>query len=740
MKTRKTFSKKLLLLFSVAAISTYGILLACGGFDFSDDYNSNFTPEAFVSDASYNPLFFSPKLFYKGEDLGSPSRFNENIIKDWSGYLQNRLPKQDLKFLLLDDNAKTNIELLYGCVKNKQPAPKHYGYLNISDARLSSFLEFMHYAKIIEASSAITYGWDYDKIKISYVNTKVIADVDRLYNSTSDTYLKNRYWFQTMKAHFYSANKQNVITFFEKTKSAVPVNILYYRGLAYVAGTYYKAKDYTKSNYLYSIVFDKCPELRAVMTYNFHPQEQKDFEGSLALAKTTEEKVALWALFGYYADEKIGIQEIYRLNPTSSHLDFLLTRLVNKEETQLNEYQFSSASDYQQAMKKSINKNALQLVNNIASENRTGKPFLWNTAAGYLNIFAGNYSIANKYFAQASIGNNNAPLATAQLRLLNLINFICNTNLATSKDEENLLTDLMWLYNNPVVHNDFRYQNAVRWSRRYISSLYKDQGKTILAELFNSSGQFYREEKNSEAMKVFLVKPGKTPMEKFANTIYNISLADIFEYQAIMRAYSGKLDEAIELTMKSELNYELLGNPFNGKIKDCNDCDHAITLRVPYTKLTFLKKMKEMQALVEKGQDVYNNSLLLGNAFYNMSYFGNARVFYSNKILNQDGHYIDPFYQPILLNSSTARKFYQRAFDAAVNNEQKAKCSYLIAKCERNDFYTAEYHSKPGFYSDVPIAFKEWNGFKKLRDDYMTTKYYQEVVNECGYFSKYVGQ
>ncbi len=458
----------------------------------------------------------------------------------------------------------------------------------------------------------------------------------------------------------------------------------------------------------------------------------------MACAKTDGQKVALWALLVKYKDEKTAIHDSYKLHPASPHLDYLLTRLINKEEMRLNQYQFSSASDYQQAMKNSINMEALQLVNAIASENRTGKPFLWNTSAGYLNIFAGNYSIAKNYFEQAASENNNEAEASSQLRLLNLINSICNTNLRTGKDEEKLLIDLSWLFGNPKV---FRSQNAVSWSKRYISSLYKSQDKIILAELFNPSDQFYRDENNLEAMKVFLMKTDKAPMEKFASTIYNISVDNIFEYQAIMRAYSGKLDEAIGFMEKTESKgVELSGNPFNGKIKDCNDCDHAITLSVPYTKLAFLKKMKEMQDLLNKGQDVYNNSLLLGNAFYNMSYFGNARTFYATKIMNQESHDIDPYYQPILLNSSTAHKFYQRALEASVNDEQKAKCTYLMAKCERNDFYATEYHSKKFYDGYAPIAFKEWPSFKKLRDEYITTKYSQEVINECGYFRKYVGQ
>jgi hypothetical protein len=507
-----------------------------------------------------------------------------------------------------------------------------------------------------------------------------------------------------------------------------------------VAGVHYANKNYSMSNYLYSIVFDKCPEVRWVMAYNFHPQEQADFDNTLALAQNNDEKAALWALFGYYADEKKAIQEIYKVNLTSAHLDYLLTRLVNKEESKLNRYNFTSSADYLQAMKKQINPDALQLVNSISAEGKTGKAFLWNTASAYLNIFAGNFSAAQSKLDQASkIATE--PLTQSQVRILKVMNSLCSTPTMDSKAEEKILPDLKWLYNMPEGTKDLRYRNAVGWSKLYLSSLYKNQGNIVVSELFTHSDDFYKDDTNLEAMKAFLMKPNKTPMEAFIQSSYQISLSDIFEYQGVMRAFNGKVDEAISFMQQSdEAKTQLPGNPFNGNIKDCHDCEHTANQTVIYSKLSFLQKMKEMQTIADGNQDVYNNALLVGNAFYNMTYFGNARAFYYGKIMNQYGNFIDPYYQTYLYNSALAAKYYQRAFDAATSAEQKAKCSYLLAKCERNDFYTKTYHSSNQFYGDVPVAYKEWAGFKKLRDDYRDTKYTQEVIRECGYFKSYIGQ
>ncbi len=534
-----------------------------------------------------------------------------------------------------------------------------------------------------------------------------------------------------MKANFYSANRGNVITFFEKTQSVVEHNTLYYRGLAYVAGAQYKAKNYTVSNYLYSVVFHGCPALRTMAAYNFHPQEQADFQAALAMTKTADEKAALWALFGYYADEVLAIKEIYTLNPRSKHLDYLLTRLVNKEERALNGESFHSADEYRKRLKEKSNKEALQLVSAIAREGKTNTPHLWNLAAGLLNIYAGNNALAAQLFDKAEKEGPKSTLATGQLRVLRLFNTLNSTTSITAALEGRLLADLDWLYNAKKEDDELRDFQIYSWSRQYISFLYKQQGNATYAELFNPDVTFYRKPANTEAMKAFLSKSARTPWEEMIKKSYNVTLGEIYEYQGIMSAYAGKLDEAIGFFQQGKVDgAELLGNPFNGKIKDCHDCDHAAVQKVKYTGIAFLQKMKEMQMHIDKNEDVYNNSLLLANAYYNMTYYGNARLFYDNRIITQYSNDRDDYFAPQLLNCATADRYYKVAFAAATTDEQRAKCVYMMAKCERN-------HKFKGDPEHESLA---WEGFVQLKTKYAHTRYYKEVLKECGYFSIYLNQ
>jgi hypothetical protein len=747
---KKTFLRKLLISFSTATLFVYGIIYACGGGDdWGWSYESNFTPETFV-DKSYAPLFLSSDFFYNYSDNEHNSRFNDEIVSDWAKYLGESANKESVKFFLVDSSAK-DVGKLYAYYKTKKNNPislKWSKKIKLQDYKVKHFVEFLHYSQQIEIASVNDYDyWSYEAVRTNlFKDLKWIKSIENKYNTAKDPFMKNRYWFQVVKAYFYSSSQQNAITFFNKTANTVAKNTLYYRALSYVAGIEYRQKHYAKSNYYYSQVFDKCPSLRIVSAYSFHPKEQKDWNQALVMAKNNDEKAALWAIQGYYGDEEKAIASIYALKPQSEHLDYLLTRLINNQERKIDKsFQDKTVLENKKRTKDSIHKSAIVLVTQIAQANKTTKPYLWDIAAGYLETLNGNFVEADKNFDKAENKMPKKTLAIAQLRLLRFVNNLSKIDQLNPNNEKTILKDLSWLYfelPKKGIEN-FRYENASKWSKDYLSALYHSQNNKILAELFVRKPDFYNNEKDLLEMKSFLMQSNKTGLEAIAAKVYELKLDDIIEYQVVKVTFDNKISEAIVLMEESgSEGTAFLANPFNGNIQDCHDCEHLAYQKKKYTELEFLKIIKTMQVNIIKKEDVYTNSILLGNAFYNITHFGNGRTFYEGNIIGfgSSPYYFDKGIQRMITNCSLAKSYYSQALANAKTKEEKAKCHYMLAKCERNEYYNNKYYAVTNWWEieDDKINFLAWNGFKTLKKEYSDTKYYQEVLAECGYFKTYV--
>lgn len=749
---KQLFLKKLLIAFSALTLLVYGTIYACS-FDGDWSFDSNFTPETFV-DKSYSPLFLSTDVFYGiGFDTEHVTRFNSENIKDWSGYLESKINEKDLTFFLTDSSSAdvANLCMYYKKGKANKTSEKWNKKIKLDDSKIKDFLFFLNDAQSIETYSTQHFdSWSYDETvnKEVITDSKSIKSLEQKYADSKDPFLKNRYWFLTVKAYFYSSQQTDGVTFFNQTEKSVPKNTLYYRALSYMAGIAYQQKQYAKSNYLYSIVFDKSPTLRVVSAYCFHPQQEKDWKQSLDMAKNKEEKAALWAIHGYYKDEEKAIAEIYKIQPKSLHIDYLLTRLINYQEYKIDRsFKDKTVLENKKRTKDSIPKSTINLVTKIAQSNKIAQPYLWNVAAGYLETLNGNFKQADKNFNEAENKMPKTPLAISQLRLLRFVNNLSKIDQLNPENEKTILADLSWLYlelPKKTIEN-FRYENATTWSQNYLAALYRSQKNTVMTEIFNHESNFYDNEKQLLDMKAFLSKENKTEIEKIGASIYSIKLADINYFQAVKATFENKIPEAIAFMKQSGKlqNNVFSGNPFLGNIKDCHDCDHQAPQKKKYTMLDFLTTIQKLQDNVAKQTDVYSNSGILGNAFYNITHFGNGRLFHEGNITGS-GSTPDFFSDPIrdmITNCSLAKAYYQKAFASAKNNEQKAKTQYMIAKCERNDYYNKKYYSlniSSWDIQDDKINFIAWQGFKNIKANYSKTKYYKEIINECGYFRTYV--
>lgn len=729
---KKLRNPKQWLLIVALTILGYGVIWACADAGWEDYYDSSFAPEAFV-DTAYKPLFYSDLFYYQiGFDNTQNERFNNHIVQEWQSYLSSPQSDTVLSFLLLNASK----QYIDSVLAHQIVLPIEFSH-KIAKKKMTNFLHFLQYAKANETYAAAPIDpWSYEgSVQTNPFSAEQIAlaqDMEKDFKKKMDLFLKQRYFFQLVRSYFFQGQYEQCIAFYQKYQKVFPQNIIAARTLSYVAGAHYRLKQYAQSNYLYSKVYDVAPEFKTLAYFSFHPQEEADWQQTLALCKNVEEQITLWQLLGIYFDEERAIEKIYALNPKSEKLDLLLSRLINHQE---NAYAQSNDTN---AINASLQQR-LALVSKIAQSNTIAKPYMWYIATGYLYYLQSDYVHAAKYFELSAQTMPQQALPQAQLRLFKLMNKVAAYAHIDAGAETELLPELQWLEQlNDQTIPAFRYIDAYAWLKKSIAKHYVQQNELIKAECFDHTDSFYSNPQNISALKSVLQSP-KNDFEHYCAAIYPYTLGQINEFEAVMLALNDKLADAIQHMQVAgdAKDFELYGNPFNGGIQDCHDCDHAAVQKTKFSKLTFLQKMKEMEQLVVQGKDVYNNSLLLGNAFYNMSYYGNARCFYEGAILVSA--FVNPFFDSMITSSNYARLYYQKALSVATNDEQRAKLTYMLLKCDRNDTYNVSYTLSDMSYSidayeEIPaIGYGNLNKYKK-------TAFYRDVLKECGYFRSYVAK
>jgi hypothetical protein len=743
-------SGRFLLVFSFCTLAIAGVIWACAD-SYEEDY-SVFTPEYFVN-KQYSPFFYSGNEVYYGLGYteGNNTWYNDVIVDEWYDHFNHQFNKASLQYLLIKASAGAIDSIHRKSTGTIKVLPAKYPAIStgtVSAKMLNAFYSYLKLAKSSEDYSVNDQYYSWDKVKPNHSPARLGPTLVSAYNNETDPFIKERLWFQMVRYYYFldDPSSAKTVKLFDQFKEHFPKNLIYYRTLGYVAGYYYRQKNYALSNYLYSLCYDYTYKLKIPSFWSFHPQNESDWNATLRLVKTPDEKITLWHMMGVQYDAARAIKIIAAINPKSEKLDLLLSRLINIRESG------TGGGKPADSIKRSDN-NGKHLVESIALKNNTGKPYYWNLAAGYLNFLDSNYTAAGKFYAAAKsqlpAGDK---MIVAQAKLLDLMLYIKNLKKMDTNSEAKLIEPLNWLANlrdNKVKIKDFRFDNAISVCNFAISQLYKKQGNQIREVCFNNNTQeFYADSARVQHMIDLLNKPDKTPFEQTMLRYYHISVNSLYYHQAVALAYQQKLPEAIvQLKKMKPEDFVLPGNPFNGRLVDCHDCDHAALQKQKFTPLSFLQTWHTMDTEIKQGKNVYRNAYAAANAYYNITYYGNARMFYESDIVatGPTGRY---YYQgeermdDKLTSMRRAIKYYELARKNAASDEQRARCTFMLSKCALNEIYNDPAFNNPEKIADVkasqPVIDAYYNYFAELKGKYNKTAYYKEALKECGYFRDYI--
>jgi hypothetical protein len=165
-------------------------------------------------------------------------------------------------------------------------------------------------------------------------------------------------------------------------------------------------------------------------------------------------------------------------------------------------------------------------------------------------------------------------------------------------------------------------------------------------------------------------------------------------------------------------------DPFEMRLVDCHDCDHAQYAEAPWTLASFAARLVELEkAAGGKGEAAAKAALLLGNALYNITWYGNARVVLEDTHQKQEV-------------PRAAERWYKRAYELSRDRELRAKAAFFAAKAELGAMISAAEEaagmSDGGSLglSELPVPRRWFPVVASFAD----TRYYEEVLAECGHF------
>ncbi len=732
-KIMKYFFRLLVLLIGVL-FSVLTILWACGGdddYDYRSWYKSSFIPpEVMIQNKEKNLILSNFTWTSDWNDFAENYRtvYKDKNLKEWEGYFNKKISLDILGYWLYTATLKDVDEMIFTLTKKKTEKKFiiKYNLVNLqSTDKLISFLFYLGFAKrneVFVLNDIDTWrGKDpVEKPEISDITiSKQIEGGLRLFKKEKSFFIKERYIFQLLRLYYFNKEYDKAIHFYIKNKSKLLTgNSMKWRAMGYAAGTYYKNKNYSEANYLYSLIYFNSMEQRKSAYLSFHPQQDKDWEECLALTKSKKEKIILWYLFGMYFDAPKALLEIYKLSPNSEFLEVLFVR----------------------RLKQWGNDKFVKPVTLIASENKTQNSIAWNFAAAYVNYYAGNFMIGDIFLNKTKKAKQKNSIYYARFHLLQLYGNLHREQTIDESIEKKFLPDLKILLSLKTSELTLAFYDNEHWIRGRLAELYVKSNQPEKADMvrFGTVQKRFTIE-NLVARLSYLETDKHSDLEKLFLEKTKFKIEDYILLLGIRYAQADRLEEALE-TFKRIPNLERTYiNPFSIFIRDWFRYDPKKENEI-YSDISLIEKMIELKKRAkENKEESAENYFLLANAFYNIGEFGNRSYFHYNKIQNTDfsSHYyccIHPEDKSSPdLDVSHALKYYLLAKKNSKDHEFKAKATFMAAKCEQKQWFL----SKP---KESKADFNSGKYFRILKKKYSDTNYFSEILKECSYFSKFVNQ
>ncbi len=737
----------------IVLISTLyaGNLFGCGYYGDEFSNYSFFNPKYVLTEGRYARLMYDD-IGRMSFEFGSEKDAN---IKEWLKYFGKPLTYDKVEELIYKLPANSLEEALRGASES--------AVLNTVARMYKKEMAYLIFSKKIEQYCNNYDYWDDNENDISAI-LKHADEAFEEYGKETNAFLKSRWGFQYIKLLRYGKEYNRCHNFYKNNYVNVKGSeLMKYWALNHIAGVQIILGSRVTGLYNFVKVFANSPGNRASVYYSLKFKTGDEWDNVLARCKTKEERIALYfnralapASVGMY-----DIEKIYEIDPVSDFIPSLITREINKIEAHVLDNNISSSVVYNIYNNKNSDKQIVEYINrvnrfiDIALVNRRVKTKdFYRVAKSYLSILMGKLNESEQIMSAIS-----AKGKETYKKQLNL-NRSLITLFSIDKDElingENRFMkvykpelksiSLKWIHllNGKDSDISFMFTGSITDIRSKLNQKHID--KLIALENSRNKSEFTKKVLIPNYWAYFIHNNWREN-KKTGNKSYRLMV--LKEMLGTVYLKDDKLEKAkdifteikTEVVAKSYPDFYLSYNPFNLYPEDKINIDKPETR---YSKLKFVNILIKIKSLVDNNKATTFDYFLLGNAYYNTTYFG---VCWDAK------EYYRPSYE-IHGNADCSVAFnnYIKAFKSTSDPEMKAKCLFGAAKAQQGNYYLY-CHNK-----DIDYRSVGWNTesisvlenrkkdmgyrteFDILKKEYDNTNYVNDVINECSYYWLYTSK
>ncbi len=722
---------------SVASLAVRGDdAEACAGWSPSVADMTTFDPGV-LGDDSWGGLEYDP--FTEGFGGACETCSQTAMMDDWHGFLKEAVKREDWEQVLLKSSLADIFAIEKRLSGKSTAAPK--GFENSSlwanpaaSAQLYSAVEFVELLRRMEPQ--VTFEIWSDKPKPVNPLVKELAAAQRGLKAAKEPFLQQRYAFAALRAMFYRNEWAAAVTFFD-THTAVlsaPSEDLKWRARYYIAGALRKDGKTARANVELARIHTSYYALSGAAILDFRPAEEADWRDALKQAKDPKDKMALWRMVGIKHDPMVAAQEILKIDPKSPLVPLLVVRELSRVES-LVERTFSSAPDPKEvaAQKKAFAKvEALALK--LAAAPGTAKPYLYDLIAGHIAAKRGDLATARTRMQKAVAGAPGDKRVASQAKASLAVALAADWKLNAQNENElaTLMKDLDPAFGRmSSVKNEVRTKLAIAYAaaNRMVDAEFLanavndtlDDGNFVLHDKIKSKWQaapFLRE-------MIARTDQRTTEFDRFVLESSHVKEA-LQQELAIRTALDGDFAGALKIFETTKARSDLLHtDPFVIHVLDCHDCDHEkFGEKSKWTHKNLVARLAELELTAKGGgEQGAQAALAIGNALYNVTHHGNARTFTESTHQSTE-------------DARLAERYYKKVYDSSGNRELKAKAAWLAAKAELGTMIWKAEEANPNDGVDAgPMVPKTWF---PIFAKFANTKYYKEVLRDCGRFSGWV--